>query len=137
MFQFLLMIKHILFPALCPLDLKLILFQTFSDAFAFLASCQLRSSEHTMFIISAYVELDFFIFFYLFMQSSEKLELSAGGQSQHYSAKAPVTFIYYLQIAQYGTFERIIYRNSSAKFAGRNQMNIDMQDVFYPAIRRS
>ena len=72
------------------------------------------------------------------MQSSEKLELSAGGQSQHYSAKAQLTFIFaYMQIAQSGTFERIIYRNSSAKFAGRNQMNIDMQDVFYPAIRRS
>ena len=86
----------------------MILFPTFSDAFAFLASCQLRSSEHTMFIISAYVELDFFIFLYLFMQSSEKLELSAGGQSQHYSAKAQLTFIFTGKLQKSGTFERII-----------------------------
>ena len=37
----------------------------------------------------------FFSFFlYIFMQSSEKLELSAGGQSQHYSAKAQLTFTF-------------------------------------------
>ena len=77
MFQFLVMIKHILFPALCPLDLKLILFQTFSDAFAFLASCQLRSSEHTMFMISAYVELDFF-YFLIFIHAVEWKARTAG-----------------------------------------------------------
>ena len=47
------------------------------------------------------------------MQSSEKLELSAGGQSQHYSAKAQLTFIFtYMQIARSGNFERIIYQNN-------------------------